>query len=50
VLLDPLASNTRAHRFYERLGFERVEERVFEGDDCVVYRLSRERWAATRGA
>ena len=22
VLVDPLASNTRAHRFYERLGFQ----------------------------
>jgi aminoglycoside 6'-N-acetyltransferase len=41
VLLDPLASNTRAHRFYERLGFRAVEHRRFGADDCVVYRLDR---------
>jgi aminoglycoside 6'-N-acetyltransferase len=29
VLIDPLASNTRAHRFYERLGFRAVERRTF---------------------
>lgn len=44
VLIDPLASNTRAHRFYERLGFVPVERRMFGPDDCVVYRLGRERW------
>ncbi|NJN20527.1 MAG: acetyltransferase [Leptolyngbya sp. RL_3_1] len=42
VLVDPLASNTRAHRFYERLGFQRVEARQFGDDDCWVYCLSRE--------
>jgi aminoglycoside 6'-N-acetyltransferase len=41
VLIDPLASNTRAHRFYERLGFRFVERRRFGQDDCVVYRLER---------
>lgn len=41
VLLDPLASNTRAHRFYERLGFRKVERRFFGSDDCFVYRLER---------
>lgn len=44
VLLDPLASNTRAHRFYERLGFRAVERRMFGTDDCVVYRLHRDDW------
>ena len=42
ILIDPLASNTRAHRFYERLGFRFVERRDFNGDDCFVYRLARE--------
>ncbi|MBG1231600.1 GNAT family N-acetyltransferase [Aestuariivirga litoralis] len=42
VLLDPLASNTRAHRLYERLGFRAVERRMFAADDCVVYRIDRE--------
>jgi len=41
VLIDPLAGNTRAHRFYERLGFRFVERRRFANDDCFVYRLDR---------
>ena len=41
VLVDPLDSNARAHRFYERLGFEYVAQRDFKGDRCVVYRLPR---------
>ena len=41
VLVDPLATNTRAHRFYERLGFRFVEPRRFGLDDCFVYRLDR---------
>jgi aminoglycoside 6'-N-acetyltransferase len=44
VLVDPLASNTRAHRFYERLGFRPLERRMFGDDDCVVYRLDRAAW------
>jgi aminoglycoside 6'-N-acetyltransferase len=44
VLVDPLASNTRAHRFYERLGFQFVESRCFGEDDCFVYRLLRTDW------
>ena len=41
VLVDPLESNVRAHRFYERLGFRFVERRRFGEDDCCVYRLER---------
>jgi aminoglycoside 6'-N-acetyltransferase len=41
ILIDPLASNTRARRFYERLGFEFVEYRQFGADECCVYRLNR---------
>ncbi|MEO1004691.1 MAG: GNAT family N-acetyltransferase [Cyanobacteria bacterium J06638_38] len=44
VLIDPLASNTRAHRFYERLGFQFVEQRWFGDDDCFVYQLNRADW------
>jgi aminoglycoside 6'-N-acetyltransferase len=44
ILIDPLASNTRAHRFYERLGFQFLEHRRFGEDECFVYRLSRENW------
>jgi aminoglycoside 6'-N-acetyltransferase len=43
VLLDPLVSNVRAHRFYERLGFRRIGRRFFGEDDCYVYRLERGR-------
>lgn len=44
VLVDPLASNTGAHRFYDRLGFERVDRRMFGADDCLVYGLDRRSW------
>jgi len=44
VLIDPLASNVRAHRFYERFGFAMVERRTFGLDDCLVYRLARDDW------
>lgn len=50
VLVDPLASNTRAHRFYERLGFRFVERRRFGADECCVYRLERADWAAIGSA
>jgi aminoglycoside 6'-N-acetyltransferase len=46
VIIDPLASNTRALRFYERLGFRKVERRRFGADDCWVCRLERAEWAA----
>ncbi len=41
ILIDPLASNVKAHRFYERLGFIFVEERSFDGTPCFVYELPR---------
>jgi aminoglycoside 6'-N-acetyltransferase len=44
ILIDPLASNTRARHFYERLGFVAVGPRRFGTDDCVVYRLERDDW------
>jgi aminoglycoside 6'-N-acetyltransferase len=50
VLLDPLAGNTRAHRFYERLGFRQIERRNFGDDDCLVYRLERHAWRTRRRA
>ena len=46
ILLDPLESNDRANRFYERLGFEFVASRDFCGQRCRVYRLRRGRTAA----
>jgi aminoglycoside 6'-N-acetyltransferase len=41
ILIDPLARNVRAHRFYERLGFRFVEQRLFGKDVCFVFRLNR---------
>ena len=41
ILIDPLKSNIRAHRFYERLGFRLLEERAFNGTACLVYELRR---------
>jgi aminoglycoside 6'-N-acetyltransferase len=48
ILVDPLASNSRARRFYERFGFRFVEERRFGEDDCAVYRLDRDDWKSER--
>ena len=44
VLVDPLANNTRAHKFYESFGFKFIERRWFGLDDCFVYRLERCDW------
>lgn len=44
VIIDPLASNTDAIRFYERLGFKFVERRVFDEDDCAIHKLERGDW------
>ncbi|RDV39402.1 N-acetyltransferase [Bradymonadaceae bacterium TMQ3] len=44
ILIDPLARNARARRFYERLGFAFVEERTFGEDRCAVYQLDRRTW------
>ncbi len=46
ILIDPLVANTRAHRFYERMGFRRIERRMFDTDDCYVFRLDRANWIA----
>lgn len=44
ILVDPLESNTKAHRFYEKLGFHFLKKERFGEDDCFVYKLSREDW------
>jgi aminoglycoside 6'-N-acetyltransferase len=46
ILIDPLASNTRAHTFYQRLGFlpEGIRELGEDNDICLVHRLTREAW------
>ncbi len=44
IVIDPLASNTRAIAFYHRLGYVTVERRMFGDDDCLVLRLTRHAW------
>ena len=44
VLVDPLLSNTRAHKFYQKLGFRPVGKRTFGSDECLVHRLDRADW------
>lgn len=44
ILIDPLISNTDAHRFYERMGFVFLREERFGEDECKVYELSRTKW------
>ncbi|MBU1345981.1 MAG: acetyltransferase [Alphaproteobacteria bacterium] len=44
IVIDPLNSNTAAHRFYQRLGFVAEGRRMFDRDDCLVHRLTRAVW------
>jgi aminoglycoside 6'-N-acetyltransferase len=44
VLIDPLSSNERAIKFYQRLGFEFVEYRMFGDDHTAVHRMERDVW------
>lgn len=44
VLIDPLADNHRALRFYAAAGFTAVGPRRFGADDCLVHRLDRAEW------
>jgi aminoglycoside 6'-N-acetyltransferase len=46
IVIDPLASNERAHEFYRRLGFKPVGRRNFGRDDCLVHELARRDWLA----
>lgn len=45
ILIDTLRYNTRAIRFYERIGFQFVENQTIGSSECAVYRLIREDWA-----
>lgn len=45
VLIDPLADNVRAQRFYARLGFRPIEHQSFGAENCLVMRLDRADWA-----
>jgi aminoglycoside 6'-N-acetyltransferase len=49
IVIDPLESNTRARRFYEKIGFTFVDIRRFGEDVCAVYCLDREEWQTMAG-
>jgi aminoglycoside 6'-N-acetyltransferase len=44
IVIDPLASNERAHKFYRSIGFKPIGRRNFGGDDCLVHELTRQDW------
>lgn len=44
IVIDPLASNVAAHRFYRRHGFRTIGPRTFGEDRCLVLRLDRSDW------
>lgn len=48
IVIDPLASNERALKFYRRLGFKAVGRRQFHDDDCLVHELTRADWLAMK--
>jgi aminoglycoside 6'-N-acetyltransferase len=48
IVIDPLASNERALRFYRRMGFRPIGRRRFGDDDCIVHELTRGKWLETR--
>lgn len=50
IVIDPLASNVRAHAFYRRLGFRPLGRRRFGDDDCLVHELTRRDWEAAGAA
>ncbi len=41
IMIDPIKSNTKAHRFYKRLGFKFIEERIFDQTICFIYELKK---------
>lgn len=48
IIIDPLNSNTRAHKFYQRVGFKPTHRQTFSDgeDDCLVHKLTRADWLA----
>lgn len=47
ILIDPLVSNVKAIRFYQRMGYRFVEYRRFGNDDCAVHILERADYLAS---
>lgn len=41
IILDTLVNNTRAIKFYEKIGFKKIARKKFGEDDCYIYRIDR---------
>jgi aminoglycoside 6'-N-acetyltransferase len=41
VIIDPMANNYDAHRFYQRLGFVPMGIQYFGPDRCLIHRMNR---------
>ncbi len=50
IVIDPLVTNERAIKFYEKLGFNIIEQRMFGEDNCYVMRLNRIDWEMGQGS
>lgn len=50
ILIDPLSNNSRAHHFYQRLGFQPQHRHTFPDDDdpCLVFKLERQMVSKTK--
>ena len=48
IVIDPLESNERSHRFYRRMGFKAIGRRRFGRDDCLVHELTRRDWLESK--
>ncbi|BDX05769.1 GNAT family N-acetyltransferase [Planctobacterium marinum] len=44
LLVDPLANNRKAQRFYARLGFKFIETKTIENESCYVLKITREQY------
>jgi aminoglycoside 6'-N-acetyltransferase len=47
VLIDPLATNANAIRFYRRIGFTFLENRRFGDSQCAVHQFTRQTFEAS---
>lgn len=41
IVIDPLASNSRAIEFYRRLGFAEIDDQLLDDEKCIVMQLHR---------
>lgn len=46
IIIDPLVTNKRAQRFYQRLGFKYQGDKLIQGDWIALHRIERQQWEA----